>query len=232
MRRPRVERLSHPNVLSAFGSSHFMHPCTLGDHHMFTQATLVAAEVLCDVVEDRSETCALPCHCQAPSSSLPTSTVTVNVSNTDCFKSASVVTIYLEFELAEWQGRKIRCSALVNNKYHWSQDEGWGDWWLCGQGGGEPRLTGLRCGVNLQPLRVETWGGLCQDRPDSQSKGMGWERRVKWTSKQGDRRGKKCWYKMDKEMLRERDWFPEPFTPYPTTLCDPPRLGLSIWYLD
>ncbi len=73
----------------------------------------------------------------APLSLLQTlqTSVTFSVSNKpNCFKSASVVTIYLEFELTEWQGRKIRCSALVNNKYHWSQDEGWGDWWLCGQG--------------------------------------------------------------------------------------------------
>lgn len=37
----------------------------------------------------------------------------------------SVVTIHLEFEFMDWQGHVIRCSALVNNKYHWSQEEGW-----------------------------------------------------------------------------------------------------------
>lgn len=98
----------------------------------------------------------LCCHCLSvmlllsPHSNHSTlrSSVTVDVSNKpNCFKSASVVTIYLEFELTEWQGHKIRWSALANNKYHWSQDEEWCDWWLCGQGGeamGQRQITANR----------------------------------------------------------------------------------------
>lgn len=86
--------------------------------------------------------------------------VTLNVhSKLNCFNSASVVMAFLEFELTEWQGRMLRCSVLVNNKYHWSQDEGWGDFvakegnrWLYVKS----QQTELCSGVNLKPLWAET----------------------------------------------------------------------------
>lgn len=52
--------------------------------------------------------------------------------------------------------------------------------------------TGLRSGVNLQPLGAETWVCFCWDTPDSQkslqSEGMGKESEVK---KQAESEGKK-----------------------------------------
>ena len=122
------------------------------------------------------------CH-PSPPSLLKTvkSFVTLNVrSKLNCFNSASVVMAFLEFELTEWQGRMLRCSVLVNNKYHWSQDEGWGDFvakegnrWLYVKS----QQTELCSGVNLKPLRAETQDCFCWDRVASQksarSKRMG-----------------------------------------------------------
>lgn len=118
---PRIIRRQLP-VPSAFDP---MHSCTL-----VCRGTLTGTEVFCDkgYTRDIHLMLLLPVT-QLLSINILKLSVKLNLnSKPNCFKSASMVTIYLEFELMEWQGHTIRCSAFVNNKYQWSQDEGWGDW--------------------------------------------------------------------------------------------------------
>lgn len=55
----RAVCLSHPYFLSAFGASHFMHPCTLGDHLISMSSTqaksmnYMASGAFCNIDDSR-----------------------------------------------------------------------------------------------------------------------------------------------------------------------------------
>lgn len=140
-----------------------MHSCTL-----VCGGTLTATEVFCDkgYTRDIQLMLLLPVT-QLLSINILKLSVKLNLnSKPNCFKSASMVTIYLEFELMEWQGHTIRCSAFVNNKYQWSQDEGWGDWEAKEGSNGSASYNSKQAfcsGVNLKPLCVETQDDFCWD---------------------------------------------------------------------
>ena len=184
-----------------------MHPCTLGDHRVsmsFThrpshrvRGTLVATGAFCDVDDSREAYITLSVISllttetpgwRAPSHSVRATSLIV-------FKSASVVTIYLEFELTEWQGHKIRCSALViiNTIGLKMRDEVTGD--CAARRGGamvQRQITANRPPLWSKPSapRVETQA--CQDPPDSQkssqSEGMGKESECEQASREREKK--------------------------------------------
>lgn len=133
--------------------------------------------------------------------------------------SASVVMVLLEFELTEWQGHKIRCSALVNNKYHWSHNEGWGDcvategnrWFNV-----KSQQTDLCCGVNLHPSWAETQVCFCWDRAASQ--------KSTHTATDGKEQGNAGMPRI-KTCYQERDWFH--FNSLPPSQRCPPKSGVE-----
>lgn len=151
MRRPDSVSLSHPAFLfciwycSLYTSLHSWWPLHFREFYTGQVSVWDARLWLLEysVMLMTAERHTLSCHCPSvttllslhPRGPMLRNSVTPNLRNKpNCFNSASVVTIYVEFELTEWQGHMITRSALVSNKHFWSQEEGWVEWWLCSQG--------------------------------------------------------------------------------------------------
>lgn len=93
--------------------------------------------------------------------------------------------------------------------------------------------TGLRSGVNHQPLSMEHELLLLRHTRFTEILTERRDGKGEWGEKaRREREKKKCRNKMDKEVLWERDWFHKPFSPYPITMSNPSRLALSIWHVD